>query len=58
MAEFFDTLNDKHVEMIGKQPVFFVATAAADGRINLSPTPIFRSTAASPSCSAISNSRP
>ncbi len=37
MAEFFDTLNDKHVEMIGKQPVFFVATAAADGRINLSP---------------------
>lgn len=23
--------------MIGKQPVFFVATAAADGRINLSP---------------------
>ncbi|MEQ1537911.1 MAG: pyridoxamine 5'-phosphate oxidase family protein [Sphingorhabdus sp.] len=37
MAEFFDTLNDKHVEMIGKQPVFFAATAAADGRINLSP---------------------
>ena len=37
MAEFFDTLNDKHVEMIGKQPVFFVATAAADARINLSP---------------------
>ena len=37
MAEFFETLNDKHVEMIGKQPVFFIATAAADGRINLSP---------------------
>ena len=37
MSEFFDALNDKHVEMIGKQPVFFVATAAADGRINLSP---------------------
>jgi Pyridoxamine 5'-phosphate oxidase len=37
MAEFFETLNDKHVEMIGKQPVFFTATAAADGRINLSP---------------------
>ena len=37
MSEFFDTLSDKHVEMIGKQPVFFVATAAADGRINLSP---------------------
>ena len=37
MAEFFDTLNDKHVEMIGRQPMFFTATAAADGRINLSP---------------------
>ena len=37
MAEFFETLNDKHVEMIGKQPVFFTATAAAGGRVNLSP---------------------
>jgi hypothetical protein len=37
MADFFDTLNDKHVAMIEKQPVFFVATAAEDARINLSP---------------------
>ncbi|MEO0591420.1 MAG: pyridoxamine 5'-phosphate oxidase family protein [Pseudomonadota bacterium] len=37
MSDFFDALNDKHVEMIAKQPVFFVATAAADARINLSP---------------------
>lgn len=37
MSEFFEALNEKHIEMIGKQPVFFVATAAADGRINLSP---------------------
>ena len=37
MADFFDALEDKHVEMIGKQPVFFVATAAEDARINLSP---------------------
>lgn len=37
MAEFFDALNDKHVAMLAAQPVFFVATAAADGRINLSP---------------------
>ncbi len=37
MAEFSDVLDDKHVEMIRKQPVFFTATAAADGRINLSP---------------------
>jgi hypothetical protein len=37
MAEFFDTLSDKHVAMIAQQPVFFVATAAPDARINLSP---------------------
>jgi hypothetical protein len=37
MAEFTATLNDKHAEMIGKQPIFFTATASADGRINLSP---------------------
>ncbi|HEY9090939.1 pyridoxamine 5'-phosphate oxidase family protein [Parasphingorhabdus sp.] len=37
MADFFDALSDKHVAFIAKQPVFFVATAAADGRINLSP---------------------
>jgi len=37
MAEFTEALTDAHVEMIGKQPVFFVSTAAADGRINLSP---------------------
>ena len=37
MADFTDTLTDKHVAMIEKQPVFFVATAASDGRINLSP---------------------
>jgi hypothetical protein len=37
MADFTDTLTDAHIENIGKQPIFFVATAAADGRINLSP---------------------
>ena len=37
MADFFDALSDKHVAMIEKQPVFFVATAGAEGRINLSP---------------------
>lgn len=35
--EFTEALSQKHVEMIGKQPIFFIATAAADGRINLSP---------------------
>ena len=37
MAEFFDALNDDHRAFIAKQPMFFVATAAADGRVNLSP---------------------
>ena len=37
MAEFTEVLNDAHVKMIGKQPIFFLSTAAADGRINLSP---------------------
>lgn len=37
MADFTDSLTDKHVAMIEQQPVFFVATAAADARINLSP---------------------
>jgi hypothetical protein len=35
--EFSDALSDKHVAFITRQPVFFVATAAQDGRINLSP---------------------
>lgn len=37
MAEFFDALNGDHIAMIEAQAIFFVATAAADGRINLSP---------------------
>ena len=37
MAEFSDRLNEKHTAMIAAQPVFFVATAAGEGRINLSP---------------------
>lgn len=37
MADFSDALDDKHIAMIAKQPVFFVATAAPDARINLSP---------------------
>lgn len=35
--EFFDALNEDHRAMIARQPVFFVATAAVEGRINLSP---------------------
>lgn len=37
MAEFFDALTDEQADFIKRQPMFFVATAAADGRINLSP---------------------
>ena len=37
MADFFDALSERHSAMIAQQPVFFVATAAQDARINLSP---------------------
>lgn len=35
--EFTDHLTEDHIAMIDRQAVFFVATAAAGGRINLSP---------------------
>jgi hypothetical protein len=35
--EFTQQLTPAHVEMIGRQAIFFTATAAAEGRINLSP---------------------
>jgi Pyridoxamine 5'-phosphate oxidase len=37
MADFTEALTEKQIAMIAAQPVFFVATAAAEGRINLSP---------------------
>ncbi|MCK5747935.1 MAG: pyridoxamine 5'-phosphate oxidase family protein [Oricola sp.] len=37
MAAFFEELAEDHVAFIERQPIFFVATAASDGRINLSP---------------------
>jgi hypothetical protein len=37
MADFTDHLTNDHIAFVAKQPLFFVATAAADGRINLSP---------------------
>lgn len=33
----FSALSDKHIAFIQAQPMFFVATAAADGRVNMSP---------------------
>ena len=37
MAKFFDAIEEKHSAFIAKQQMYFVATAAADGRVNLSP---------------------
>ena len=37
MAKFFDALLPEHREFIARQKVFFVATQAPGGRINLSP---------------------
>ena len=36
--EFCDHITEKQAGFIARQPVFFVATAAAGARINLSPT--------------------
>lgn len=37
MAKFFPALTPEHRAFVAKQPVFFVATAAAEARVNLSP---------------------
>src|SRR4051812_38558199 len=37
MANFFSELDDKLIAFVREQRMFFVATAAKDGRINLSP---------------------
>jgi predicted pyridoxine 5'-phosphate oxidase superfamily flavin-nucleotide-binding protein len=37
MAERFDSLSEKLIEFIGKQHMFFVGTAAAEGTVNVSP---------------------
>lgn len=37
MAKFFSELDDSLIRFIGKQKIFFTASAAAEGRINLSP---------------------
>ncbi|MCB0013125.1 MAG: pyridoxamine 5'-phosphate oxidase family protein, partial [Anaerolineales bacterium] len=37
MAAFYDLIDEKLAAFIAAQPIYFVATAAATGRINLSP---------------------
>ncbi len=37
MSKFYENLDDKLIEFIKAQPMFFIASAAPEGRINLSP---------------------
>src|SRR5438046_815846 len=37
MANFFEQLDANLIDFVREQPMFFVATAATEGRINLSP---------------------
>lgn len=37
VAQQFDEISDRHAEFIAAQHIFFVATAAHDGRVNVSP---------------------
>jgi hypothetical protein len=37
MAEFFEQLDPDHISFIEQQHIFFVGTAAKDGRVNVSP---------------------
>ncbi|MCU7919338.1 MAG: pyridoxamine 5'-phosphate oxidase family protein [Candidatus Thiodiazotropha sp. (ex Epidulcina cf. delphinae)] len=37
MGKRYDHISDKHIDFIIRQQLFFVATASAEGRINLSP---------------------
>ena len=37
MSAAIDHLTDRYIDFIGQQHLFFVATAAADGRVNVSP---------------------
>ncbi|MGI1680228.1 MAG: pyridoxamine 5'-phosphate oxidase family protein [Cellvibrionaceae bacterium] len=37
MAEKFDALNEKHIQFIQKQHLYFIGSAAAEGLVNVSP---------------------
>ena len=37
MAKFFESITPDLIEFIGQQKIFFTGTAAADGRVNVSP---------------------
>ncbi len=37
MGKHYDAISDKHIEFIAQQKLFFVGTAMAEGRVNISP---------------------
>ena len=37
MAKRFESLSDEHIRFLAEQKIFFVGTAAADSRVNVSP---------------------
>ena len=37
MGQRFNEIKEKHIEFIGEQKMFFVATAGKEGKVNLSP---------------------
>jgi predicted pyridoxine 5'-phosphate oxidase superfamily flavin-nucleotide-binding protein len=37
MGRRYDELTDRHIEFIAQQKLFFVGTATADSRVNVSP---------------------
>lgn len=37
MGKRYDALTDKHIQFIAEQKIFFVGTATADSRVNVSP---------------------
>ena len=37
MGKRYDTLSDKHIDFIARQKIFFVGSATADSRVNISP---------------------
>ena len=39
MGEIYDTLSDQHQDYISRQKIFFTGSAAATGRVNISPRP-------------------
>ena len=37
MGQAFESMSEKHIAFLQAQPCFFLAIAAADGRVNISP---------------------